>query len=109
MTKFVARANRRVSASEPLRRYRATGESPQPPFLRGAKAAFVGCVLRCTKFERMRTKTVKIEINFVDDTSRGGARCTKFVYVSLSPFGFLRAGYALRMRRAPYTFIWRKP
>jgi hypothetical protein len=114
MTKFVAEANRRVSASEPLRRYRATfkvvnpestllvsdcgfttlnparGESPQPPLVRGAKSAFVGCVLR--------TETVKIAANFVGDTTCNGARCTKFVYVSLSE--------ALRMRPSPYTFTF---
>ena len=79
MTKFVARANRRVSASEPLRRYRATGESPQPPLLRGAKTAFVGCVLR--------TVTVRIEINFVGDTSRGGARSAPYTFTFPSSRG----------------------
>jgi hypothetical protein len=39
----------------------------------GTQSFFVGCVLRCTEFERMRTKTVRIAINYVPVTVRSGA------------------------------------
>lgn len=50
---------------------------------------FVGCVLRSTKFERMRTATVHFGKKQVYSKICDGARCTKFE----------------RMCHAPYTFF----
>lgn len=58
---------------------------------------FVGCVLRCMKFERMRTNTVRRVVNSVGDTLRSEATMDGF-YLEFHCFGALSAPYQTRFK-----------
>ncbi len=73
---------------------------------------FVGCVLCCMKFERMRPKTVKYVINNVFDTIRSGAQCTKFERMRCTPYtSFPKENIIFSISSKPskmvaVSFIW---